>query len=337
MKKYYPLLVIVLCVLYGFKDQIDPLFTVPQNFPEPVYDFKKNPLSEEKITLGRSLFYDPLLSRDETISCASCHLQNTAFTHIDHATSHGIDGRISNRNSPVLINLAWNKSFMWDGSVHHIDAQALAPIENPLEMDEKLSNVVNKLNKSKFYKKLFYKAYGDSLATGERTLKSISQFLLTLVSSNSKYDKVLRKEKGFEFNEYEQKGYKLFKANCAVCHTEPLFNNGNFENNGLQPDQYFKDGGRIKITKNRKDSLKFKVPTLRNIELSYPYMHDGRFKNLQMVLFHYTENIHKGSTLSPHLKKKINLSEQDKNNIIAFLKTLTDEEFTNNANFAYPK
>jgi len=335
MKKYYPLLVLVCCIFYGFKNVIDPLFKVPENWPKPVYDFKKNPLSAEKIFLGRTLFYDPVLSRDGTISCESCHLQYTSFTHIDHTTSHGIEGKIGNRNSPVLINLAWSRNLMWDGSVHHIDAQAISPIENPLEMDEKLSHVVSKLNHSQKYRKLFYQAYGDSTATGERTLKSISQFLLTLVSSDSKYDKVMRKEE--KFNEYEQKGYELFKVNCAVCHTEPLFTNGSFENNGLEPDSFFKDGGRIKITRSKNDSLKFKVPTLRNIELSYPYMHDGRFKNLQMVLFHYTNTIYKSKTLSKHLKKKIILNEQDKNNLIAFLKTLTDEKFIRNPEFSYPQ
>ncbi|MDR6158409.1 cytochrome c peroxidase [Chryseobacterium sp. SLBN-27] len=335
MKKNYPLLVIAFCIFYGFKDQIDPIFKVPENWPKPVYDFKKNPLSEEKIFLGRTLFYDPVLSRDGTISCESCHLQYTAFTHVDHTTSHGIDGKIGNRNSPALMNLAWSRDLMWDGSVHHIDAQAISPIENPLEMDEKLSHVVSKLNHSKKYRGLFYRAYGDSTATGERTLKSLSQFLLTLVSCDSKYDRVMRHEE--KFNEYEQKGYQLFKVNCAACHTEPLFTNGSFQNNGLEPDKFFKDGGRIKITGNKNDSLAFKVPTLRNIELSYPYMHDGRFKNLQMVLFHYTNNIYRTKTLSKHLKKEIVLNEQDKNNLIAFLKTLTDETFTRNPKFSYPQ
>ncbi len=174
MKKNYPLLVIAFCIFYGFKDQIDPLFKVPENWQKPVYDFKKNPLSEEKIFLGRTLFYDPVLSRDGTISCESCHLQYTAFTHVDHTTSHGIDGKIGNRNSPALMNLAWSRDLMWDGSVHHIDAQAISPIENPLEMDEKLSHVVSKLNHSKKYRGLFYRAYRDSNATGERTLKSDS-------------------------------------------------------------------------------------------------------------------------------------------------------------------
>lgn len=337
MRKYFLFAFILLFFCYAFYPNFQNLFNVPVNFPKPVYNFKNNPLTQEKIFLGRTLFYDPVLSKDNTISCAGCHLQYSSFTHTDHTTSHGIEGRIGTRNSPVLINLAWNKNFMWDGSVHNLDAQAISPIENPLEMDEKLSNVVNKLNSSKFYKKLFYKTYGDSLATGEKTLKCISQFLVTLVSANSKYDKVMRKEKGFAFSPEEENGYKIFKKNCAFCHTEPLFTNGNFENNGLKPDDDYKDGGRARITKKESDFLKFKVPTLRNIELSYPYMHDGRFRNLQMVLFHYTQDIYKSETLSKNLKNKIALDGNKKNDLISFLKTLTDEEFIKNQKFSYPK
>lgn len=337
MRKYFPLISVFIFCCYAFYPDPETLFSIPDNFPKPVYNFKNNPLTKEKIFLGRTLFYDPILSKDNTISCASCHLQYSGFTHTDHATSHGIDGKIGNRNSPTLINLAWSKSFMWDGSVHQLDSQAIAPIENPSEMGEKLSAVVQKLNSSKFYKKLFYQTYGDSTATGEKTLKCISQFLVTLVSSNAKYDKVMRKENGITFSKEENNGYKIFQQNRASCHKEPLFTNGDFENNGLKPDNDYKDGGRIKITKKIADSLKFKVPTLRNIELSYPYMHDGRYRNLQMVLFHYTNNLYPSDNLSKKLKKKIQLNESQKNDLIAFLKTLTDEDFIKDQKFSYPK
>jgi cytochrome c peroxidase len=329
-------LIVILCLvtfIVAFKSVNDELFYVPKNFPQPLYDFANNPLSKEKIELGKILFYDPILSKDNTISCGSCHLSYTAFTHTDHDLSHGIDNRIGTRNAPSLANLAWSKNFMWDGAVHHLDMQALAPISNHDEMDETLSNVVSKLQQSKKYRKLFYNAFNDSVVTGEHALKAISQFMVTLISANSKYDKVIRKEAGFSFTEYETKGYELFKTNCASCHKEPLFTNNEFENNGLEPDKYLNDGGRIKITKNIDDSLKFKVPSLRNVELSYPYMHDGRFKNLQMVLFHYTESIYQSPTLSHQLKNKIVLSENDKTNIISFLKTLTDEAFLQNPKF----
>ena len=314
---------------------IDSLWTTPENWPEPVYNFKKNPLDSATIQLGRSLFYDPVLSSDSTISCASCHSPYNAFTHVDHALSHGIKDRIGNRNSPVLINLAWNRSFMWDGAVNHLDVQALAPIENHLEMDEKLAHVLAKIGRMKKYLVLFKNAYGSEKITGERFLKAISQFMLTLVSSNSKYDKVRRGE--ITFTEAEQKGYDLFKNNCASCHTEPLFTNQSFENNGLEPDTSLRDAGRMKITGKASDSLKFKVPTLRNIDRSAPYMHDGRYRNLQMVLFHYSDNIHRSTTLASQLNNGIKLSEEDKRNLIAFLKTLTDNDFLNNKQFQYPR
>lgn len=305
-------------------------YMVPKGWPQPVYNFKANPLSANKIALGRKLFFDPLLSQDNSISCGSCHLPQTGFTHIDHDVSHGIYNRIGTRNSLALINLAWQKELMWDGAIHSLDVQSLAPITNHNEMDETIENVVLKLSAIPAYKQLFSKAFGDSIITGQHTLQALSQFMLTLVSNNAKYDKVMRNEAGISFNKYEAKGYELFKANCASCHTEPLFTNNSFMNNGLPADTMFNDIGRAKITGNLLDAGKFKVPTLRNIEVTYPYMHDGRFRSLQMVLFHYTNGIHQSNTLAPQLKVAIILSEEDKISIIAFLKTLTDESFLNN-------
>lgn len=310
-------------------------FVVPKGWKPPVYSFAKNPPTEEGIELGKMLFYDPVLSRDSSISCGSCHLSFTAFTHIDHDLSHGIAGRIGTRNSPTLMNLAWATSFMWDGAVNHLDMQALAPIAHPNEMDSNIETVVKKLQRLPRYKAAFHQAFGDSLVSGERVLKAFSQFMLTLVSANSKYDKVMRGEQGAVFNEYEARGYALFKTHCASCHTEPLFTNFTFENNGLAPDTLLKDIGRMRITGQIADSLKFKVPTLRNVEVSYPYMHDGRFPNLPMVLFHYTEGIHQSPTLAPALRRKISLSEEDKRAFIAFLHALTDEEFLHNPKFRY--
>lgn len=328
--------VLTLVLLALVRLETTPLyFEVPKGWPKPQYDFNKNPLTEEGFALGRQLFYDPLLSRDHTISCASCHLQATGFTHVDHEVSHGIEGRIGSRNSLVLTNLAWNSGFMWDGGVNNLEVQAINPITNPLEMDETLENAVSKLQQSKKYKTLFASAFGDEKVTSQRLLKALAQFTVMLKSDNAKYDKVMRKEA--VFSDAEQKGHAIFKANCAVCHTEPLFTNNKLENNGLRPDGFFRDGGRIKITGEAKDSLKFKVPTLRNIELTAPYMHDGRFKNLSMVLFHYTEDIHGSPTLSRPLQKKMVLSEQDKRDLLQFLLTLTDESFVRNPKFGFPK
>ena len=311
------------------------LFSVPQGWSKPTYNFEKNPLTAEKIELGRRLFYEPLLSKDNRVSCASCHQSHLAFAHIDHELSHGIGDKIGIRNAPALMNLAWSKSFMWDGAIHHLDMQSLAPITHPDEMGETLGNVVNKLQKTSKYPVFFKNAYGDTLITGERLLKSVAQFMLTLVSANAKYDKVVRKEA--TFNPYETAGFEVFKTHCNSCHTAPLFTNYAFENNGLTPDSTLNDFGRMRITRQKSDSLKFKVPTLRNVEVSYPYMHDGRIKNLQMVLFHYTEGIHRSPTLSKQFNEKINLTETDKNNLIAFLKTLTDEDFLHNPKFQYLK
>jgi cytochrome c peroxidase len=162
--------------------------------------------------------------------------------------------------------------------VNNLEMQALAPISHPSEMGNNLNEVVNRLNGSLKYRKLFYHAFGDSMSTGEKTLKAISQFMITLVSANSKYDKVMRNE--MTFSQQEEKGYQLFQKNCVSCHAEPLFSSGSFENNGLPMDILLKDIGRMKISGSSDDSMKFKVPSLRNIEFSYPYMHDGRVKKL---------------------------------------------------------
>jgi len=233
------------------------------------------------------------------------------------------------------MNLAWHSSFMWDGAIHHLDFQSLAPIKNHNEMDEKIGDVVLKLNQQTLYKKLFYNAYGDSLPTGEKALKSLSQFMLTLISANSKYDKVTNMQD--TFTQQEQNGYMLFKKHCGSCHKEPLFTNLQFENNVLPVDTILMDKGRIRVTQNKKDSLKFNVPTLRNIEFSFPYMYDGRFKKISQVLNHYTNGVVKYSNLSPSLKQAIVLSNNEKVDLVAFLLTLTDKEFLFNKQYNYPK
>ena len=302
---------------------------IPQGWPKPTYDFSKNLLTKEGFELGRQLFYDPILSRDNTISCASCHLQATGFTHVDHALSHGIDGKIGTRNSMTLMNLAWSKNFMWDGSVNHLDMQPLGPLSNFVEMDENLPHVLEKLNNSTKYKMLFYKAFNDSSATGQRVLLAFSQFIVQLNSYNSKYDKYVRNETGGDFTEQEKNGLQLFRTHCASCHTEPLFTNQNFEKNGLPIDTTLNDFGRMLLTRKREDSLKFKVPTLRNVQFTFPYMHDGRFKKLREVVNHYAS--------SGKLAKPIALNSNEKSDIIAFLLTLTDNDFLFDKRFGFPR
>lgn len=307
----------------------------PKYFPKPVYQFEQNQSNDLKIELGRTLFYDPILSLDNTISCASCHNPFNAFAHVDHNLSHGINDKIGKRNAPVLFNLAWHKSFMWDGAINHLDVQALAPISHPDEMGETMSNVLLKLNRNQIYKQLFYQAYGDSQINTERTLKSISQFLLSLISSNSKYDSMLLGK--IQFNTQEQNGYRLFKLHCNSCHKEPLFSDFSFKNNGLSLDTGLNDFGCYSISLLPNDSFKFKVPTLRNVEFSYPYMHDGRFKTLAQVMNHYNSIDLNNKKISTELQRNLNLSSNEKVDIIAFLRTLTDKKFLFNPQHAYPK
>lgn len=335
MKKIYLFLIFIGFGLMAFQNIKSDLFVVPIGWNAPVYDFSQNPLTKEKIALGRALFHDPLLSRNNTISCVSCHSQYNAFTHADHALSHGIEDRIGNRNSPTLMNLAWQDKFMWDGAIHNLDMQSLAPISHPDEMDENLPNLIRKLQESPLYPAAFYAAYGDSTITGERILKSFSQFLLTLVSANSKYDQV--KNGKTIFTDQEKNGYAIFKKHCNSCHQEPLFTTNDFANNGLIVDDYLKDYGRMSITKKPVDSLKFKIPTLRNIQFSMPYMHDGRFKRLSEVINHYTTGIQHSPTLAEKLQNPIVLTSNEKVDLTAFLLTLTDKEFLFNRDFSFPR
>ena len=339
------LLVVVLLLLsffiYSWKNLDESTkykyFSVPKGWPKPVYNFKNNQLTSEGFELGRTLFYDPILSRDSTISCASCHLQYTGFAHTDHALSHGIEGRIGTRNAPSLVNIAWSKSFHWDGGVVGLEVQPINPITNFLEMDNSLANVLKCLKNSKKYSHLFYNAFGDSIPSTKLLMKALAQFTVSLVSSNSKYDKVMRHEKDIFFTKQEENGYNLFKINCASCHTEPLLTNNGFADNGLPLDLDYKDYGRLAITLNPKDSMNFKVPTLRNIEFTYPYMHDGRFNKLKEVINFYTDGKVKRKTLAKELQKPIVLNENEKKDLIAFLLTLSDKEFLFNPKYSFKK
>lgn len=335
MKKFRFLFIILCVVILAFKKGSKTSITIPAGWPKPAYNFAAKPLTPEKILLGRVLFYDPVLSRDSTVSCSSCHTQYSAFTHLDHQLSHGIEGRIGTRNAPAVMNLAWGRSFMWDGRVTDIQQQAVLPINHPDEMGDSVEHVVVKLNRPGIYPTLFFKAFGDSTATRDRVLTAISQFMLTLVSCDSRYDSVQRKQA--TFTEQETRGYKLFQQHCATCHAEPLFTNGKFENNGLPIDTNLNDIGRMKETHKPDDAMKFKVPTLRNLEYSYPYMHDGRFKKMYDVLNHYTSGISKSKSLSPILQKPILLNSKEKVDMVAFLLTLTDRHFLYNPDYSYPK
>lgn len=321
-------------VMFAFRS-LPELISWPSYFPKPIYDFRKKPLTTAQIELGRTLFYDPILSLDSSTSCASCHSPYNSFAHTDHSLSHGIHDSIGTRNAPALINLAWNSLLMWDGAVNHIEVQPLAPITNASEMGEDMSHVVLKLNRLMRYRKLFYSAYGDSVITGQRTLLALAQFQLSLISCNSKYDSV--RTGNAAFTAQEQRGYDLFLRHCNSCHTEPLFTNGLFANNGLSIDTSLNDLGRIRITHDINDSMKFKVPTLRNAEYTYPYMHDGRFLSLYDVIRHYTSGIQSSGTLAPQLRKPVVLSAAEKTDLVAFLLTLSDKKFIFEKRFGPPQ
>lgn len=303
----------------------------PPSWPVKVYRASPIQQQENCIQLGRALFYDPILSRDSTISCASCHSSYVAFTHVDHKVSHGIDDRIGRRNAPALMNLAWSKTFMWDGAINHLDMQPLAPITHALEMDEQLPHVLAKLQASRMYQRLFSEVFGDSLVTTERMLKSLAAFLITLESNRSKYDAVKRGEA--LFSEQEERGYQLFKKQCNACHTEPLFTNGEFENNGIAVHE--SDFGRGEITGVTSDSGLFKVPTLRNIYYSRPYMHDGRMARLSDVMLHYGLASFEPYA-SAEMKRMKPMNEEQRIDLTAFLLTLSDSAFVFEKKHQYP-
>src|SRR5665213_297223 len=307
---------------------------IPKGFPKVVYEFKDNKPSPEGFFLGRKLFYDPILSKDSSISCAFCHQRFVAFAHIDHRISHGINGFLGKRNVPAIQNLIWQKSFMWDGGVNHLELQPVAPITNPVEMDEDLKTVVAKLQRNKNYVELFNKAFKNSTVTSERMLKALAQFTGLMISSNSRYDKYMRHEDTLSASELS--GLKLFRSHCENCHKEPLFTDYSFRNIGLKPDTNFKDYGRQNITGIPSDFMKFKVPSLRNVELTYPYMHDGRFRNLQQVMNHYAKGDFYTDNVDSSIYRIVGLKEWEKTDIISFLKTLTDKTFTYDRRFADP-
>lgn len=334
MIKYSFLLFTLALVGVAFDAASSYPWTSPPHFPQPHYRFDLNPLSTEQVELGRVLFYDPILSKDSSISCASCHSPYNAFAHVDHSLSHGIADRVGLRNAPALMNLAWQPLFMWDGAINQLDMQALAPISHPNEMDADLKSVVVRLRASTRYQALFRRAYTDNVITGERVLKALSQFQLTLVSAESRYDSVMRHQA--TFNAQQAKGYRLFGQHCQSCHPEPLFTNFRMANNGLPVDTSLNDLGRMAITGLAQDSLLFKVPTLRNVEYTFPYMHDGRFKKLSAVLQHYTQGIEHSPTLAPELQKPLVLTSDEKIDLIAFLKCLSDRRFIFDPAHAYP-
>jgi len=305
---------------------------VPQHFPPPHYNNPNNPITEAGFALGRKLFYDPILSRDSTISCGSCHAQTHAFADHNNAFSTGVDGRLGTRNSPTMSNLAWFPAFMWDGGINHIEIMPFAPITEHNEMDEDLANVINKLQRNSSYQVAFEKAFGPNQLNDQKMFFALAQFMSMMVSADAKYDQYMLGKAAF--TEQERKGLELFRTHCESCHKEPLFTDFSYVNNGL--DFTFNDPGRGRITQLAQDSGSFKVPTLRNIALTYPYMHDGRFFILADVMIHYTTGIKQNGRLDHRLPDNIVLTEDEKNAIMDFLHTLTDYTYISDFRLAEP-
>lgn len=312
-------------------------FAVPAGWPQPVYTFAGNELTQGGFELGRKLFYDVRLSRDNTVSCASCHAQFAAFSHLDHALSHGIDGLFGTRNAPGIFNMAWKPAFFWDGGVTGLENQPLHPIENPVEMDMNIQDVILRVNEDAGYRGMFSKAFGDETVNAQRIFKSLAQFMAAMVSARSRYDKYVHGAVDGGFSEHEERGLVAFRAKCAGCHSEPLFSDFSYRSNGLLPDPALNDTGRAHITGRRDDRYRFMVPSLRNVSLTRPYMHDGRFSTLNAVLEHYRSGVSSAAYPDASLVSGIKMTDGEKEDIVAFLKTLSDTAFTNDSRFAEPK
>lgn len=313
-------------------------FTVPSNFPEATYDISQNPPTEKGFELGKKLFFDGQLASDGVVSCGFCHIQSFAFTHHTHITSHGVNGLIGKRNAQPLHNMAFMNEFTWDGAATFLDSQPIIPITAEVEMNETVSNVLSKLQNDPNYPALFAEAYGSEGVTSERLFKSLSQFMVMMVSANSKYDKWERGE-AITFSEDEEDGRILFQAKCASCHAGTLQTDQSYRNNGLPLDPQYNDMGRSEVTGLPQDTRKFKVPSLRNIEITFPYMHDGRLSTLEDVLDFYTDGITQSENLDPLLIKPdgslgLEITPEEKAKLISFLQTLTDFDFLNDSRFS---
>lgn len=301
------------------------IFEQPSHFPSPFYDFKNNAPTVQRTTLGKLLFFDPILSRDSSISCESCHKQWAGFSDPGHALSHGIDNRFGFRNSPALSNLAWYPTFMHDGGIFHLENMPIAPITDTNEMDISLVDVLERLNKNSFYTSRFEGAYGSDSITTVLLMKALAQYMSAMISDNSKYDEFI-KGKSNALDSSELAGLEIFRADCSSCHKEPLTTDFSFRNNGLTLQ--YADEGRKRITLQAEDEALFKVPNLRNIEYSKPYMHDGSIGRLEEVVEHYSSGIQPHHNLDNQLPAGgFQYSEDEKEALVAFLKSLTDHEF----------
>lgn len=301
----------------------------PSRFGEPFIP-TDNALTVNRVALGKLLFFDPILSGDSSVSCSSCHFPSASFSD-NKQFSNGIGGKTGPRNSMAIVNMAWASNFFWEGRALSLEAQAREPIINPVEMNNTIEEAVARLNRHKDYPQLFFDAY-QRLPDEYSLLRAISAYERTLVSYNSRYDQFFYEDKFDVFSDSDVRGWQLFygsgdKVHCGSCHSGNLFTNNAFENNGLYVN--YADQGRYEITKKSSDKGKFKVPTLRNIELTAPYMHNGSFKTLEDVIEHYASGGQGHANQSTHVHSHNPLTAQEKVDLLNFLKTLTDTKFIN--------
>ena len=322
-----------------------PLISKVKNldfFPPKKQDLEITDLGKE---LGRRLFYDPILSQDSTISCASCHKQEYAFSDAGKQYSQGVNGKLGKRNTPPIFNLMWYPNYFWDGRVCSAPAQVFHPVRDSLEMNLSWKEVEKRIRNNVFYQQKFAELYGKKNIDSSLIADCIAQFTASIVSNNSKYDRVLNGDDFFTKDEYQ--GFVIANdqsmGDCLQCHTtdaNALGTNSAIANNGLDKDAEIKDLGFENISGNPKDRAKFKVPSLRNIALTPPYMHDGRFKTLEEVIDFYSEEVKLNSTIDSKMqfahKGGVHLDSLQKRQLLAFLNTLTDSVLIQNHELANP-
>jgi cytochrome c peroxidase len=344
MKMKYKLLFILPLIWSCSKDAAAEYVDVPlelkapSNFPPLAYNIAQNPPTEKGFELGKKIFYDGRLSSDGNISCSFCHIQQNAFTHHGHTVSHGVNNASGTRNSPSIQNMAFQTQFMWDGAADNLDFQPVIPLLSAIEMNGNFGNIITMMKADLNYVKLFGQAFPNKEINTENVFKALSQFMVMNISANSRFDKYRRNESGETLTVNELAGYSVFTAKCATCHATDMFTDNSFRNNGLAVNLLVNDIGRYRLTQLPQDYYKFKVPSLRNVELTAPYMHDGRFGTLEAVLNHYSNAVVNSATLDPILNQNgtlgIPLSTTEKTQIIAFLKTLTDYQYISDRRFS---
>lgn len=303
----------------------------PEGFPEKAYVGQQNPLTENGVALGKKLFEEGRLSADNLVSCSFCHMQEYAFTHHGHDLSHGVYDQVGMRNTPALQNLVWIKEYFYDGASNNLEMASLVPIHNELEMAETMPSIVKKLENDIAYQQMFLDAFGSTQVTSTGILKALAQYMSVLVSAESTYDLWKKEPIKYPLSSDEVQGYQLFQQKCSSCHSGALFTNQSFINNGLPPNPRINDLGRETVSGDPNDRYKFKVPSLRNVAYTAPYMHDGRFRTLESVLRFYNEGMVYSETIDEQLVNDgrigIPMTAEEQRLIIAFLKTLSDKNF----------